>query len=277
MPEHEKLVLEALRNLDAERYLACLYLPPQLRVAASAIYAFDAEIARIPALVSEPMPGEIRLQWWRDQIAQQQGSGPVGELLEGAITKHNLPREVFAASLDARIFDLYHDPMPDQGSFEGYLGETVSVWFQMVALCAGADRSEALADACGHSGMALGIMRLIARLPDDRSAGRIYFPLGLLAQNKLDRDSWLAGAPGDSHGRVLEEMLDQAEIHVSKARKAIAGLPRNIRLVFLPLTFQAPLIAKAKTRGIAVLTQPLKQHPLHRQFLALKAALLRTA
>ena len=41
--------------------------------------------------VSEPMPGEIRYQWWRDAIEARQGGGnPVAEALLDTIGKFNL-------------------------------------------------------------------------------------------------------------------------------------------------------------------------------------------
>ncbi|GAG19537.1 unnamed protein product, partial [marine sediment metagenome] len=57
-----------LRNHDYGRYISCLFLGPQLRQAAFAIYAFHNKISQIPALISDPMPGEIRIQWWMDII-----------------------------------------------------------------------------------------------------------------------------------------------------------------------------------------------------------------
>ena len=60
--------LSALRDSDRDRYLACLLSPADKRGPLSALYAFHAEIARIRDLVREPLPGEIRLQWWRDVL-----------------------------------------------------------------------------------------------------------------------------------------------------------------------------------------------------------------
>ena len=74
---------ETLKAQNPDIWHCCLYLPEDLRNAAITLYAFDAEISRIPSLVSEPMPGEIRLQWWRDLIVSGnvKGSGPLAEQL----------------------------------------------------------------------------------------------------------------------------------------------------------------------------------------------------
>lgn len=275
MGEPESQVLETLRDLDPERHLACLYLSDSLRVATATLYAFDAEIARIPSLVSEPMPGEIRLQWWRDLVASSEetnaAAGPLADLLLQSISKHRLPRNVFTTYLDARIFDLYQDPMPDQGSFEGYLGETVSSLFQLVALLHGAKVDKVLADACGYSGVAFGIMRLVSNLASARKTGRIQFPMSLVTACGLDRDQWLQNAPDHRHKAVLDELLDQAADNFARARAAIPQLSKDVQPVFLPLAFVPPLIRKARKYGLSTFDKPVKLNPLYRQFVAFKA------
>lgn len=56
-------VLEELRSLDFERYLSLLVIKEEPRRALTALYGLNAEIAKVRELVSEPMLGEIRLQW----------------------------------------------------------------------------------------------------------------------------------------------------------------------------------------------------------------------
>ena len=136
-------LMDAVRVADRDRYLAALYAPEDKRPALLALYAFNAEIAGIRDRVSEPMPGEIRLQWWRDVIASgdlDAGSGhPVATALVAAIATHKLPRAAFDNYLEARIFDLYDDPMPSRTDLEGYCGETASAIIQLAALVLDAD------------------------------------------------------------------------------------------------------------------------------------------
>lgn len=46
----------------------CSCLQPSAR-ALLAIYAFNVEITRVREQVSQPLPGEIRMQWWTDMLA----------------------------------------------------------------------------------------------------------------------------------------------------------------------------------------------------------------
>ena len=123
-------LLDLVRAADRDRYLAALYAPEDKRADLLALYAFNAEIAGVRDRVSQALPGEIRLQWWRDVIAANDASAgagnPAAEALLETIDRRNLPRQAFQNYLDARIFDLYDDPMPTRTDLEGYCGETAA-------------------------------------------------------------------------------------------------------------------------------------------------------
>ncbi|MBV2187356.1 MAG: squalene/phytoene synthase family protein, partial [Rhizobium sp.] len=118
--------MSGLRDLDRDRYLASLLTPAKARGAIAALYAFNAEIARLRDVVREPLPGEVRLQYWRDLL---QGSAhgsteanPVAAALTDAIRTHRLPVPALIGMIEARVFDLYDDPMETTAMFEGYAG-----------------------------------------------------------------------------------------------------------------------------------------------------------
>src|SRR5258705_5780033 len=58
-----------VRATDKDRYLASLFAPAAARQHLNALYAFASEVARVRDAAREPLPGEIRLQWWRDVLA----------------------------------------------------------------------------------------------------------------------------------------------------------------------------------------------------------------
>ena len=68
MDANEKYCAELVREADRERYLATLFAPADRRGALFSLHAFDIEVSRIRDLAREPMPGEIRLQWWREVL-----------------------------------------------------------------------------------------------------------------------------------------------------------------------------------------------------------------
>lgn len=272
MTSAEDFIQAGLKTLDPARYLACLYLPDTIRHLAMTLYTFDAEIARIPDLVSEPMPGEIRIQWWRDLIKSDgnMGSGPMAEELLVQIVKHTLPRDVLDNYLEARIFDLYQDPMPDVNTYEGYLGETVSAFLHMLAVSSGLERSSELADACGHSGVAIGIAKNLSYCSYSRVKGQVYFPITELKNHGLTRESWLSADMSEAHEAVITDIHQLAGEHLQKAKTAIACLPKESRTIFLPLCFaqeQLKLIGKSSAK---CLKEPVVLSPLKRQWLAFR-------
>ena len=81
-----------VREADRDRYLATLFAPAQHRDALFALYAFNVEIARVRDLAREPMPGEIRLQWWREVLSGERGgeaaAHPVAAALRETLARY---------------------------------------------------------------------------------------------------------------------------------------------------------------------------------------------
>src|SRR5690349_19421999 len=57
-----------VRRHDRDRYQTALFAPADRREALLALYAFNYEIARVRETVTQPMLGQIRLQWWREVL-----------------------------------------------------------------------------------------------------------------------------------------------------------------------------------------------------------------
>src|ERR1700675_2711508 len=159
-----------VRTHDFPRYASTLFLPGVHRRPLLAIYAFNVEISRVRDQVSQPLPGEMRLQWWTDMLA---GAGPGGgqgnpvaaELLL-AIRDFRLPVEPLSRLIDEHQFDLYNDPMPSMAALEGYVNDPSSALFALPARVAPRP-SEEIEHLARHAGLAQGIVQVIAALPLD--------------------------------------------------------------------------------------------------------------
>src|ERR1700744_2088552 len=60
---------DLVRSHDFTRYASTLFVPSAARRSLLALYAFNVEITRVRDQVSQPLPGEIRMQWWTDLLA----------------------------------------------------------------------------------------------------------------------------------------------------------------------------------------------------------------
>nr|WP_272211601.1 phytoene/squalene synthase family protein [Marinicella sp. W31]MDC2877496.1 phytoene/squalene synthase family protein [Marinicella sp. W31] len=174
--DNEEMLLAELREADRDRYLAALLSPAGKRGALAALYLFSAELARVRERVSEPLPGEVRLQYWRDLL---EGSGhgsteanPSAAALLQTIDRFRLPLDPLIRMTEARIFDLYDDPMGTISDFEGYAGETASALIQLASLVLDADAARRFANAAGHAGVAQAVAGTLLLLPRHRAAGR---------------------------------------------------------------------------------------------------------
>jgi phytoene/squalene synthetase len=147
---------ELVAQGDKDRYLATLYAPPDARPRLFALYAFDIEISRVPQAVSEPMIGEIRLQWWRDSItaiyAAEPQDHPVSRALATAIHDARLPRHAFDDMIEARSAELISEP----SDVELHLGKTCSMPIQIACLILG----QTCPEAAGLAGVAYGLARM---------------------------------------------------------------------------------------------------------------------
>ena len=76
---------DLVRSHDFSRYASTLFVPAEQRRALLAIYAFNVEISRVRELVSQPLPGEIRLQWWTDMLAGEGHGGVEGNPVAAAL------------------------------------------------------------------------------------------------------------------------------------------------------------------------------------------------
>lgn len=258
--------MDLLRTGDRERYLSVLFAPEDNRAALAALYAFDLETVRIRDLVSEPMPGEIRLQWWREVVEGERDGearqNPIASELVAAIEAFNLPRAALVNLLDARVFDLYDDPMPDRATLEGYLGETVSALFQLSAQVLANGVDTRAADAAGHGGVAHGIVSIIRRMPLDRARGRVMIPTDVLAAAGVDPAGWTAGSDSAAMARAVAILVEIGREHLDKAEAAISETDKVLRPAFLPLCECTSAFNKATRPSAAPWEKPISPSPV---------------
>ena len=262
--------LATLRDSDRDRYLACLLSPQEKRGPLSALYAFHAEIARVRENVREALPGEIRLQWWRDVLSGQdesRGEGhPLATALAQAVRDHALPVSVLENMIDARVFDLYDDPMEDRASLEGYAGETASALIQLASLILDPTTAAASAEAAGHAGVAQTVAGLLLLLPTHRRRGQVYLPAELLSATGLDRDSFLAGDDREAVSRAIRAFSGLGRDHLAQARKAAGSISKDNRAAFLTVAMVAPVLDRAEKAGADLFDHSIQPAQWRRQW-----------
>jgi phytoene synthase len=233
---------DLVRTHDFARYASTLFVPAAQRRALLALYAFNVEISRVREQVSQPLPGEMRLQWWTDMLAGAGHSGvegnPVAAELLLAIRNWRLPVERLPRLIDEHQFDLYNDPMPTMAALEGYLDDTSSALFSLGAAIAGRQSAE-IDHLARHAGLAQGMAQLLAALPLDASRRQLFVPLQLLESHGNGMEEVFAGKQTPKLRAALDELIGEAREHLGTAFALLATAPPEVRPVFLQLSLVA--------------------------------------
>lgn len=222
---------------DRDRYLASLFAPEAEREHLFALYAFNYEVAKTAEVVSEPMIGQIRLQWWRESLdGIYEGRVRRHEVIEPlarAVEARQLPRDRLEAIVDAREFDLDPEPPADRETLRDYVEGTSTILLQLALRILGAEdaASRAAADDLGPAWAYLGLLRA---LPLHARQKRCYLPADLMNEAGVDlRDVFeLRSSPALT--QATERLMDAAAEHLKAARRPARDVPRHALPALLP-------------------------------------------
>lgn len=270
------IVMDAVRAADHDRYLSALYAPADKRDALFALYAFNAEVASVRDRIHEPLPGEVRLQWWRDVIvAEDQGEigHPIADGLRATIAANRLPKAAFENMLEARIFDLYDDPMPSRTDLEGHCGETASALIQLAAMVLDPIAAPGFAELAGRAGCAQGITGQLLLLPLHRKRGQCYIPSDILAAAGSSPEEFVKGDGGPSAERAVAAMMALAREHLNAFEKGATALPASLRPAFLPLALTRAYLDKKDRASRSPLGGTATLSTLQKHWLLLRHAM----
>jgi phytoene synthase len=162
-------VAALVRRHDRDRYQTVLFAPAARREALFALYAFNYEIARVRESVTQPMLGQIRLQWWRENIAAAFDGGPVrhhpvAEALTTVIRDLRLSRDHFNRLIDARETDLADEPPATLAALVDYTEATSARLVYLALEVLGVHDSPAM-NAGLHVGIAYSLAGLLRAMP----------------------------------------------------------------------------------------------------------------
>ena len=234
---------DLVRQADRERFLAALFAPAEHRGALHALYAFNVEIARVREAAREVLPGEIRLQWWREVLDGGRGeeahANPVASALLGTIERYRLgPPQRLTALIDAREFDLYDEPMATVADLESYAASTSSALIALATQILGADARTTAQPA----GIAYAITGLLRAFPQHAARRQLYVPLDLLERFAVDPRAIFVGQTSAGLNAALGELRALARRHLRAAHEQMIRLPAAALPAFLPVALVRPML-----------------------------------
>lgn len=244
---------QCVRENDKDRFLATLFAPEKHRRALHALYAFNVELSRVRELAREPLPGEIRLQWWRDALLGPQmgeaASNPVAAALREVVVRFRLRPAVLADMIDARAFDLYDEPMPTVADLEDYAMRTSVALFQLATqvLCDGKDGGSG--EFVAHGGIAYAMAGLLRALPVHAARGQLYLPSDLMQRYGAQAADVLAGNATTALRAVLAELRLRARYRLDAAKPLLEAVPEAAMPALLPFALIKPSLDRMERRS----------------------------
>ncbi|MEZ5756200.1 MAG: squalene/phytoene synthase family protein [Paracoccaceae bacterium] len=160
---------------DPDRFQAVMAAPVAARGRLFVLYAFNLEVARAPWVTQEALIAEMRLQWWRDVLAEAAEGKPargheVAAPLHGLIRACDVPVAVLDRLVEARRQDIWREPFSDDSALGGYLEATGAGLMWAAGRCLGAAQADEA--ALRDLGWAAGMAAYLRAVPELLARGR---------------------------------------------------------------------------------------------------------
>lgn len=248
--EHQRRLENAaaaslVKQRDRDRYWSALFAPAPARVGLLALYAFNAELDHIPAVVSEPMVGQIRLQWWRDAIdlasPDTKTGNPIADALSASIAEHGLSKERLIGMIDARIPEILGEPPADIQALRASLRESSGAVFELAAAMLGG-KGELIGKAAEQAGLAYGLTRILLTLPLQASRGRTLLPPSYFESRGVEVTALYRGKSNASFKAALADLRGAANRGLQQFRAVAPELDKAAWPAFLTLTLVKPYL-----------------------------------
>jgi len=255
----------SVRAADPDRYFATLFAPALKRPLLFALYAFNAEVARIAESVREPMLGAIRLEWWRETAeAAAKGSARNHDVARGLVTlfaqRPGLLAD-FEALVAARAFDSSADRLADFAALEAYVDSTSGLLMRLAAQIL--DGPPGIAETVREAGLAYGLTGLLRALPFHNGRHKLYLPLDLLSALDVTPEAFFHLEPGEPRrASAVRQVALKARDHFLAARQT--PKPGAALAAILPAAL-VPVYLRKLGRDV----------PIHRRQMALLSAAMK--
>lgn len=236
MAELETYVAKQTKKHDYDRFLVTLFAPGSVREDLFSIYAFNHEVAKIREAVSEPMLGEIRLQWWREAIDGIEAGTPrnheVVKPLNDTFHNHGLTKDMFYKVIDARTADIYDENPATIHDFEKYLGDTSGNLMRIAAWILG-ERDEKVLSVTYDLGLVWGLIGTLRSIRYHISLKKLSLPQDLLDEYGIRKNDLFSMEESDGLRAMMGALCANAENYLKQISSEKPHLTKEVRSIFL--------------------------------------------
>ena len=248
-------IADDLRQRDPDRFFTSLLAPAEYRDDLMALYALDAELRQIRALVSEPMLGRIRLQWWYERIAalqtgEEQPSGPpLMYAMDALIHRTPMPENRFCDYFCGRSNDMEEAPILDTSFFQQYtqgVGGSLAVLAYRVL---GGDFDHPAAEAARLSGAVWETAYVLRSVLTHSQKGIMMLPLADLPEAILSASDIDSPEAVRSLGPLMIQLAQQGLDQARQARALCQRPPGQTLAAFLPMVIAEAWLTRLVRNG----------------------------
>ena len=239
-----------VRQHDRDRFATAVFAPEHNRENLFTLYAFNYELAKVRENVREPMMGRIRLQWWRDTLAEIAAGQPprhheVAEPLARAIRALHLSQSALTRMIDAREQDLLPDPPTTFTQLEDYVDATGGgLNFLALQALAVKDNKGAAATAARHIGVGYALAGVLRATAFNARFGRSLIPMELDPSRHA-----LGGKATKALREAAAAIAEAAQTRFEKARALSDEVPEAALPVLLPAVVAERWLAQIDGAG----------------------------
>jgi len=268
-----------VKKNDYYRYLCCLLCNDNIRDRLFAIYAFNNEIAKIKDIISEPMAGHIRLQWWRDAIDEIYNGAPVKhrheivDALYRVVSEVDISKELFDNLIDAREADIEFSTPDNMDVLKNYAIGTSSNLFYLLMAAAGVSDSHAK-EAAYYGGISYAIIGIMRSMKYNAYHRRVMFPQDLLDKQEITIDDIAEGRNLEKTKAITRVLCDKAEVNLHHVRGLLGDVSKDALHVLLPVSMVEMFLGRIKKNNYDLFNSDLESGRLGLQWQIYKSRLL---
>ena len=239
------VIRQAAKAGEPDRYLAALLAPVTVRDDLVTLAAFSAEIGRIGIDVSDPVLGEIRIQWWRDALDATNkwtlSGNPIADAFADVVARHQLSTDDIHGFLDAHVHALYSVSPPDVEALRQELILKDGTAFAFAVQILGVAHDGPSAAMIENAGIAYALARLGLRLPYALARGRMPLP-----------PQWIDGSAAPDPAMLQQAMSCLTAEARPRLRSVLEGWhagSRQLNTALLPLALVEPYLRVLQKPG----------------------------
>ncbi len=254
-------------------YYSFLFLPPERRLAITALYAFCREVDDVVDEVSDTSVARAKLAWWRSQIRaafEGKPEHPVTRALAPHIASCNITQDRLQAIIDGMEMDLDQTRYLDYPGLKKYCWHVAGVVGELSAGIFGHTDPRTL-EYARELGLAFQLTNIIRDVGDDARRGRIYLPVNELQRFGVKAADILNSRYSDN---FVELMRFQTQRARDTYRNALTLLPDADRRAQRPGLIMAAiyhaLLEEIERDNFQVLHQRISLTPVRKLWLAWK-------